>query len=458
MARVLITTIPAEGHVRPVLPLAARLAEEGHDVLWYTGPKFQPLVTRTGARFIPVNMKSLGYDDPNVDVLHARVADLKPGINAMRKTVGDVLIAPVPEYLQDVTPIFDDFDPDIVVADHCFMASTVLAVKRGIPKVLISVSALIVSSVDTAPFGTALPPTSSRFGRLRNRALTWFAMNVLLRKIQGMARKVVNEMGIDEPPVLFSDWAAYFADRYLMTTIPELEYPRSDMPKSIQFVGPILSPQGATDWSAPAWWPDIAEARRAGRPVVVVTQGTASNKDLSFLLLPTISALADQDMLVIATTCGPDPAEVMPAAQRPANLRLEKFLPFTELLPLADLLVTNGGYGGVQTSLAAGVPLVVAGWSEDKMEVNARVAWSGVGLSLKTRRSPSIAKIRAAVHSVLSEDSYRARAGELKAIYAQYDGTSRAAEIVTELARGRQTAHPRLEAEDAHPSARGQLA
>src|SRR5258708_5973902 len=114
MARVLITTIPAEGHVRPALPLAARLAEEGHDVLWYTGPKFQPLVTRTGARFIPVNMKSLGYDDPNVDVLHA-MKDLKPGINAVKKTVGDVFIAPVPEYLQDVTPIFDDFDPDIVV-------------------------------------------------------------------------------------------------------------------------------------------------------------------------------------------------------------------------------------------------------------------------------------------------------------------------------------------------------
>jgi MGT family glycosyltransferase len=391
-------------------------------------------------------------------VLHAVVQGLKPGINAMRKTVRDTLIAPVPEYLRGVTPIFDDFDPDVVIGDHCFMASTVLAFKRGIPVVLISVSALIVSSIDTAPFGTALAPTSSRLGRLRNRALTWFAMHILLREIHEMAGKVLKEMDIAEPPVLFSDWAAYFTDRYLMTTIPEFEYPRSDMPKSIQFVGPILSPQGSTDWTAPAWWSDLAEARRAGRPVVVVTQGTASNKDLSFLLLPTIAALADQDMLVIATTCGPDPAEVLPAAQRPANLRLEKFIPFTELLPLADLLVTNGGYGGVQTSLAAGVPLVVAGWSEDKMEVNARVAWSGAGLSLKTRRSPSTAKIRAAVHSVLSEDSYRDRAAELKAIYARYDGTTQAAEIVIELARGRQAARSRPETEDAHPSARGQLA
>jgi hypothetical protein len=42
-------------------------------------------------------------------------------------------------------------------------------------------------------------------------------------------------------------------------------------------------------------------------------------------------------------------------------------------------MVTNGGYGGVQQALANGVPLVVAGDSEDKPEVAARVRWSGTG-------------------------------------------------------------------------------
>jgi hypothetical protein len=48
------------------------------------------------------------------------------------------------------------------------------------------------------------------------------------------------------------------------------------------------------------------------------------------------------------------------------------------------VMVTNGGYGGVQMALSYGVPLVVAGASEDKPEVGARVAWSGAGLNLKT--------------------------------------------------------------------------
>ena len=36
-------------------------------------------------------------------------------------------------------------------------------------------------------------------------------------------------------------------------------------------------------------------------------------------------------------------------------------------------MLTNGGYGGVQYALAHGVPLVVAGDTEDKPEVAARV-------------------------------------------------------------------------------------
>ena len=58
-------------------------------------------------------------------------------------------------------------------------------------------------------------------------------------------------------------------------------------------------------------------------------------------------------------------------------------------------MVTNGGYGGVQQALAHGVPLVVAGDSEDKPEVAARVRWSGVGIDLR-RGDPSPAQLATA--------------------------------------------------------------
>jgi UDP:flavonoid glycosyltransferase YjiC (YdhE family) len=83
-------------------------------------------------------------------------------------------------------------------------------------------------------------------------------------------------------------------------------------------------------------------------------------------------------------------------------------------------MVTNGGYGGVQQALANGVPLVVAGDSEDKPEVAARVQWSGAGVNLHTGR-PSVAMVARAVRRVLTKPSYRERARALQAEIAATD-------------------------------------
>jgi UDP:flavonoid glycosyltransferase YjiC (YdhE family) len=143
-------------------------------------------------------------------------------------------------------------------------------------------------------------------------------------------------------------------------------------------------------------------------------------------------------MLVIATSGGRDPREVLAADRHPANLVLEPYIPFTEVLPKVDLMVTNGGFGGVQTALAQGVPLVAVGDSEDHMENNARVGWSGAGLWLKKERQTA-ESMREAVRTVLTRPAYRARARELMAAYERYpDGAQAAARVVLETAaRGR---------------------
>ena len=166
---------------------------------------------------------------------------------------------------------------------------------------------------------------------------------------------------------------------------------------------------------------------------MLVTQGTLAT-DPDNLLRPAISALADQDVLVIATSGGPDPETVLAARDRPANVRIEPFVPFTELLPLVDVMITNGGYGGVQMALAYGVPLVGAGTTEDKMEVNARAAHSGAGVSLKVDR-PTSSQVLSGVRTVLDDPAYRARARLLQQAYARYGGARRAAAIVAGTAR-----------------------
>jgi UDP:flavonoid glycosyltransferase YjiC (YdhE family) len=93
----------------------------------------------------------------------------------------------------------------------------------------------------------------------------------------------------------------------------------------------------------------------------------------------------------------------------PANARIAEFLPYGALLPRTAVMITNGEYGGVVQALGHGVPLVVAGCSEDKPEVAARVAWSGAGLNLRTDQLAQ-ARLRRAVRTVLGRPSYRAGA------------------------------------------------
>jgi MGT family glycosyltransferase len=438
MSRILFTSMPMAGHLRPGLPIAARLVADGHEVAWYSGANYAPLVARTGARIFPMGA-DVDFDDTRVE---DRVDGglKKPGLGTLKRAILDLFIAPIPAWVAEIDEIIDEFAPDVVVSEQGFMAGPIAAERRGVARVVFNVSPLGLSSVDAAPFGTGLLPSSSALGRLRNRSLNWAIRSVVFAECQRAAEQMRARLRLPAIPGYFMDWGAAIADRYLVPSVPAFEYARRDLPDTVEFVGPFL-PEGIDDFTPPSWWDDVLAARAAGRPVVLVTQGTIATEPRN-LVLPAVEGLGDADCLVVATTVGFDPDEVLPADARPANLRLTPFVPFSELLPLVDVMVTNGGYGGVQLALANGVPLVVAGLTEDKMEVSARVTWSGAGVALKTD-TPSAGQVRDGVATVLAVPSFRQRAGELRAEYAGYRGAARAAESILEVAAARTAAAPR---------------
>jgi UDP:flavonoid glycosyltransferase YjiC (YdhE family) len=155
---------------------------------------------------------------------------------------------------------------------------------------------------------------------------------------------------------------------------------------------------------------------------VHVTEGAIDNADLSRLLQPTIDALGGEDVVVVATTGGRDVSQIK--VPLPMNTYVAEYIPHDVLLPKVDVTVTNGGYGAVQRALSAGVPLVVAGNTEDEPEVAARVAWTGAGINLRTG-TPTPRALRAAVREVLNDDRYLRRARDLEAAFARRDGSPR---------------------------------
>jgi UDP:flavonoid glycosyltransferase YjiC (YdhE family) len=297
---------------------------------------------------------------------------------------------------------------------------------KRIPVVSLGITALARSSADTAFFGTALLPPATPAARVRNEAVTRYLQQNLYGEVQDHFNAVLAAQGSPPLPEFLFDSLITLPDLYLQLTTEQFEYPRGNMPENVRFVGPLLPPP-STDFDPPSWWDELD----SDRPVVLVTQGTLANTDLTQLVGPTLTALANEDVIVVATTGGP-PLDAIPVAL-PANARVAVFIPFDRLLPKVSVLVTNGGYGAVNHALSLGVPLVVAGDSEEKPEIAARVAWTGAGINLETPR-PTQEQMGDAVMSVLSDSRYRLRARALRDDFARTNALDAIASAVEELA------------------------
>jgi len=422
MLNILAVTSPGDGHVNPMLAIVATLVLRGHRVTWYSGRAYRDRVERVGATFLPM---TAGYDYGGLNREQAFPDNAKlRGVAGMVAGFRDAFLDTAPGYLRDLTDFVDATPVDVMITDETSFAAGLLGELRGIPVVWVSTSIYILSSRDTAPLGLGLAPSASAVGRLRNRVLGEVANRVVLRELRRAGSLLRERVGLTALPRGAFENIVDHPRLYLMGTVPSFEYPRSDLLPQVEFVGSVTTP-GPADYDTPSWWGELTGIR----PVVHVTQGTIAD-DASHLLVPAIRALAGLDVLVVVTTGVPP--EQLDLGPRPGNVVVERFVPHALLLPHVDVMVTNGGYGGVNTALSHGVPLVIAAATEEKHEVAAHVAWSGAGL--RVRRSGRFEpRLRRAVRRVLDEESFRRRAHALRAEFARLSGPERAADRVEEL-------------------------
>lgn len=427
MARFLIGTIPVIGHVSPAVPIARELVAHGHEVCWYTGQAFQATVEKTGARFAPI-LSWLDYSDvKNVPQSLMDQREAAQGVQRLKFDLKNFFIDPALGQVKDLSEILDQFPADVLLADSMFLGISWVAEQKGLPWAEFGSSALALNSRDTAPFGLGLPPSNTPFRRLKNQGFRWFFGQKVLRNLRTYTNELRSQLDLPPCPVHYFEKISPFL--YLSPSIPEFEYPRRDLPPQIHFTGALLSPP-PTEFTPPAWWDELA-----GNTVVHVTQGTVTTNSAE-LLVPTLQALEHEDVLVVATTGGAA-IDTLKLSHVPANARIEPFIPHAHLLPHVAVMVTNGGYNGVQMALANGVPLVVAGQTEEKPEVAARVEWAGVGINLRTR-TPSPKQIQDAVKTVLANSSYRTRSQQFQTEMQQYNAPSIAASLLQQLAATKQ--------------------
>jgi UDP:flavonoid glycosyltransferase YjiC (YdhE family) len=432
MAKILVPISPFHGHVGPLLTVVSALVAAGHEVLVWTGAAFVEQVRAAGAEFAALP-RDVDFDGRNMSRDFPQFAALSPGPEMHRFFWNRVFIDAIPSQDRGLRRLLDEFPAPIVLHDQVFLGAFPLVLSTPAQRrpIVISLGVLppTLLSEDAVPFALGMRPAEAVepgcIGELNRLALRTYA------DVQQHAEAVFAALGIVLSDFIFNSMIRV-PDHYLQLSVPSFEYPRRDFPPSFRFAGALpLSPM--RQYREPDWWPQLS----SGIPVVVVTQGTLANEDLTELIVPAMRGLAGMDVLLIVATArddGPDDVRRLIEAV-PANARVEGYVPFDRLLPFASVLITNGGYGGVHTALHNAVPLVVAGDTEDKSDVCARVQWSGVGVDLGTGH-PTEGAIREAVLTVLREPRFAAAARRMQEEFSSYRPLDTIADLVGSLSGG----------------------
>jgi MGT family glycosyltransferase len=412
--RVAIVGTPVRGHINPFLAIGKLLTANGHSVTVHLPHAFEIQAEANGMSFVPVH-ESIDRDLTDMATAFPELLRFTPGAEMMRFYYEKVFIDMMKIQDDGLRALIQSAKPDLILYDCTYLGAMPLLAQPRVTRpavVACGISSLHTTRTDGAPFGPGLPPASTQAERERYAAIAAEVTRSFSEPVQEHFVSAMRDLGAALPTMSLLDMMVCSPDLYLQPTIPSFEYAVFPARDQVRFVGALPVPPSG---ELPDWANDIGNC---GKRAVLVSQGTLANHDLTQLVRPTLDALADRDDVLVLVTTGGRPTESV-KGDLPGNVRVAEFLPFDRLMPSLDLIVTNGGYGTVNHALSCGVPLVVAGLSEDKAEVNMRVGWSGAGINLATQ-TPSAAAIRDAVDTVLDVPAHRNRAQELGREFAAY--------------------------------------
>lgn len=422
--KILFATVPADGHVNPLTGIAVYLKSIGFDVRWYTSNTYANKINKLGIQHYPF-VKALDVRGDNVDELLPERKNHKSPVAKLNFDIINFFIKRSTEYFADIQAIHESFPFDLMIADCCLTAIPFVKEKMSIPVISMGIVPLTEASKDVPPAGLGLTPATSVFGKIKQSALTWLADNVLFAKSTKVLKALTEEHKLSYDGENVFNYLVKKSTILLQSGTPGFEYYRSDIGNNIRFVGPLLP--YATPKTEQPWFD-----KRLNQydKIILVTQGTVE-KDVKKIIVPALEAFKDTDVLVLVTTGGSGTKELRERYPQ-ANLVIEDFVPFGDVMPYADAYISNGGYGGVLLAIEHEVPCVVAGVHEGKNEICARVGYFNLGINLRTE-VPQPDQIKSSVVEILNNQHYKRNVIRLAKEFSKYNANKLTASYINEI-------------------------
>lgn len=375
---VVFTSIPAYGHLYPLMPLAEAAAGAGHRVSVATGRPFLDALPFPTYPCVPDHV-SLSWAEQETARRHPELRGRDFGVAMF----GDVTANVTAETL---LARWADEPPDLVVLDSGHVGAAVAAHVLGVPAVAVAVGLW-------GPFGPLTYDAAVRYCAAR-----W----------DGAA---------GPPPESGGDLVAAFVD---------------PLPPGLRLAAPETRhvPVRSVGWShgdadLPAWLGEPAT-----RPRVLLTLGTVAYGAVGAMRTALDGLLElDVDVLVVVGPDG-DPAAL---GGVPPHVHLERFVPQERVLPLLDLVVHHGGTGNLLGALRHGLPALVLPQGADQFVNAARLVEVGAGRALEGDALTAAAVAEAVGVMLADRSPERLRARELAAEIATMPAPSEVVGVLEEL-------------------------
>jgi MGT family glycosyltransferase len=398
MSNYLFVTVEGGGNIPPVLGLARRLVDRGHTVTVLTEPCLRGAVEAAGARFF-------GFERYFVreDVTEDLIGDSEAAnpIAALKLALERLILGPSRIVAEETRRAMDAAEVDVVAADVMTPGALIAAEAAGVPRVVLFHMPEYLPGPGRPAAGPGFLPRTDLIGRVRDAVMPRLFYRLVGAHVGGF-NEVRRDFGL-APFASAEELVGIFhtADRRLIFTTREFDFPIDPGPANVRYVGPILDD--------PSWAhgePDIVSSDDE-RPLVVVGFSTTPQGQRPALerVIDALGRLPVRGLVTLG------PAMARERFATPPNVTVVAGASHARLFPHAAAVITHAGHGTTMRALASGVPLLCMPMGRDQNDNAARVFWHGAGLRLKPSASPT--RIAKAVRRLLDDPRFARNARRL---------------------------------------------
>ena len=396
-----------------MLALAIALQRRGHRATVVTSPIFQELIEGQGVGFLPVGTTR--------DAL-AAIAD--PNLWHPRKGFEVVarrgILPAMPEVYRHIER---HADADTIVASSGIAFGARIAQERlGVPTATVHLQpSLLRSLVDHGMAGNLRISASQPmwFKRTFFRLADWFVIDRVIKRPVNEFRATLGLPPVDRllyrwlhsPQLVIGFFPDWFASL------------QPDWPPQTHLVGFPLWDSGTSILPS-----DAREFLDAGEPPVVFTPGSAGST-MHRYFQESVAAARELGVRAMLVTNFP---EQLPR-DLPPHVKAFTYLPFSDLLPRAAMLVSHGGIGTTAQAIKAGIPHLVVPNSHDQFDNAWRIEQLGLGRAIPQTRYRADRVVNA-IRAIIGDQDGRARCASYASRMDSDAALTRACELIEGLA------------------------